>query len=268
MSAHDVTITRWPSTQKFSQNWSTRVSVIASNTNPAMSEIEENGRSILAYHARARSRKDWREGDAIFILYYVSRRGKIAGREESFTMKIIFLVGRIDAGKSTVEGMMVEYFQSNQMQVERISFSDSLGAVLDIFDLPKHRDNYSSLAFALRPQFGPDIFRRCVRKRVSGLLPATDILIISGARFAEDIDFIPRHLSKVVAIEASEEVRYGRARRKSKDGEMTMAQFLRADCASTEGDIGPLMDGADYVISNNGDFDQLLRKVEAFVRFL
>src|ERR1700729_513448 len=72
MSAQIVTIARCAMTQKLSQNMSTRWSVIASNTKPPISEIDENGRSNLANQCLARSDNRCRSYsiDIIIPLFY------------------------------------------------------------------------------------------------------------------------------------------------------------------------------------------------------
>jgi hypothetical protein len=154
--------------------------------------------------------------------------------------------------------MLVDRFSTEC--VAGINFSDAITTVLDVFDVPRQRRHYDDFATALRgTSCGPDIFRRAIRKKIlearrEGII---DILIVSGARFIDDLTVVPRDQMKVVGVVATEEVRYRRAFRSNKDNIKSIEEFRAADHAMTEGEIDALLLNADHTLTNDHNLDDL-----------
>ena len=184
-------------------------------------------------------------------------------------MKIIMVVGRLAAGKSTfTEQVLVRIGLLVQGTTTQISFSDSLGFVLETFGLPRIRANYSTVARAMREGFGREVFGQAVRTRMASL-KETDLLILQGPRYLADLAVLEGYTSVVVAIEADRQVRYQRARNRGKDWYQTYDQFWAADNNDTEGDVDELIRRAQFSLANNGDnLGVFCQDIQAFLPIL
>jgi dephospho-CoA kinase len=158
--------------------------------------------------------------------------------------------------------MLVDRFSTEC--VAGINFSDAITTVLDVFDVPRQRRDYDDFATALRgTSYGPDIFRRAIKKKIhmARREEIIDILIVSGARFIDDLAVVPRDQMKVVAVVANEEVRYERALRSKKDNIKSIEEFRAADNATTEGEVGVLLLNADDTLRNDSSLDRLRAQI-------
>jgi dephospho-CoA kinase len=171
-------------------------------------------------------------------------------------VKVVMIVGKTCAGKDTVAELMRQRLYRPKAPI--ISFSDPIGEVLDIFNLPPTRQEFSDMAATLaRTSYGQSIFCRGIEKTLAAISRKQEIVFVCGVRFLADLALRKRFSTYLLGVEAPVRVRFERARVTMKDGSITFSQFLRADRASTEGDIDTIMEQTDMVILNNGTIDEL-----------
>lgn len=176
-------------------------------------------------------------------------------------MKVILIVGRIRAGKDTVAAELKKMLQPQR--VHQLSFSDAIGSVLGIFDVPHERRYLNECAAALKSMsFGVDIFNRAVAKKLRELDEGgADIVLLCGARFINNLEVLRGYRHFTIGVDAQLMVRYLRATKLEKDGELSLEQFQAAELAPTEGNIDELMRRASIVIENNRSVGELSTKL-------
>jgi dephospho-CoA kinase len=171
---------------------------------------------------------------------------------------IIGLAGKIGVGKETVGDMIAE----NDVKV-RFRFSDTLYETLDRFDLEKTRENVQKLSTLMREHFDEDVLARAMVKRVRN--ETAELVIVDGVRRAVDV----QHLRDVenfrfVYIHVDPKVRYERYVSRNKDvgdDKITYEEFLAKDDHESEKQIEALKEKADFIVENNGTYDDLAKNV-------
>jgi hypothetical protein len=177
-------------------------------------------------------------------------------------LKIVLIVGRIRAGKDTVAGELQQHFWTKRKKTHLMSFSDSLAAVLDIYDAPRDERRYfQEFANALKTtSFGIDIFGRAVSKKLRECEEGgIDIVLLCGARFVENLEVVRDYPHFTIGVEAESMVRY--LREKKKNPKLTQREFEEMDTDFSEGDIDELMRRARVKIENNRSLGELATKV-------
>jgi dephospho-CoA kinase len=172
---------------------------------------------------------------------------------------IIGLAGKIASGKETVGKYLIE-----KSGAKKIRFSDPLRQILDMLDLPDSRQNMQTLSTIVRQNFDENILAKAMMKLVSRL--DSNIIIIDGVRRETDIENF-RQLKNffLIYIDASGEKRYERCVKRNEnpgDSEMTREEFNKKDDAEAEEQIESLKKEANFVVDNNGSFEDLYRQIE------
>ncbi len=170
-------------------------------------------------------------------------------------MKVIIVTGKLQSGKSTVSETLKGTLKE-KYTVGRISFSQSLSTVLDLFGIDKERRNYSSLSTILKDTYGEDILRKAVLIQLESA-GEFDYVFIDGARYPADIDILEQFKPIIIGVQATEETRFQRARAAGKDGYQTLGELRAAEAMETEGDIDSLLERADIIIKNDGGLEEL-----------
>lgn len=177
---------------------------------------------------------------------------------------VIGLIGELRAGKETVGNMLLEFIAVHSCKFPkpktavRHRFSDVLGETLDMWGIPRSRENLQDLAVIMRGRFGDPALTNAVRHRAVNA--KDDAVILDGVRWQTDFDMIrslPNHA--LIYITADQRRRYERAIAHhgvgAKVGEQTQtfAEFCAAEQKPNEVVIPLLGKHADAVIENNDD---------------
>lgn len=185
-------------------------------------------------------------------------------------MKVVMVAGRIRTGKEAAANMIKELFHGGNARVVVMSFSDKLGEILNILGLPTDREHMNLLANALKTMpYGQRIFQLIANTAICrAVADKTDLFVLCGARFMEELKIRDVWNAKLVGISASPQVRYQRAKNQAKDGDLSWKEFLALDNAPTEGDIDVLVRLADFKITNEGTLEELRARVAILVKQL
>lgn len=180
----------------------------------------------------------------------------------------IGLVGEKGGGKDTVTKFLQQLLPKKK--VVQIRFQDVLTETLNLWELPRARENYQKLSPAFRRAFGPYTLANVVEARAKRA--RADIVILNGMRWWEDLK-MARSLNKnrgarsfVVYITAPARVRFERTKKRGeKAGEKnaTFAKFLKQEKALTERFIKKIGQKADVVLENTGtlyDFEVSIKQ--------
>ncbi|KKS18058.1 MAG: hypothetical protein UU76_C0027G0002 [Parcubacteria group bacterium GW2011_GWC1_41_7] len=178
--------------------------------------------------------------------------------------KFIFgFVGLLSSGKGTAG----QYLQK-KYKASFFTFSQVLRDVLKRFHLEISRDYMIKLSEIMREAFGEDLLSKNIAQDVSEA--ETQYIVVDGIRRESDLI----HLSQLpgfvlVAIEASEQVRYERLVKRGQntdDATKTFEQFKADHTRSTEMSILDVLPLAIEHIDNNGTLEQLHAQLDALVK--
>lgn len=179
---------------------------------------------------------------------------------------VIGLIGENGSGKDT----FTTFFRAEAAtkKVKRIKFSDILGETLNAWGIPASRSNLQNLAIVMDGQFGKGTLTTATSKRIHD--GKADVFILEGIRWATDIQMLKNFENSIlVYITADPKIRFERMKkRKEKVGEkdLTYERFQREEKAKTETDIPKLGQKADFLIENNGSFEEFREKVREVVQ--
>ncbi len=179
----------------------------------------------------------------------------------------IGLVGEKGGGKDTAAKIVAELLPKKK--IAQIRFSDVLTDTLNIWALPRTRENYQKLSPSFRKTYGPSALANAVRARAKKA--ETNIVFLNGVRWWEDAKML-RSLNKngvrsfLVYVTAPASLRFERIRknkRKEKVGEdkTTLHKFMKEEKAYTEIFIPKIGRRADVKIENIGSYENLREKV-------
>lgn len=175
---------------------------------------------------------------------------------------ILGFTGKISSGKDTIAKYLIDKYQG-----QILSFSDALKEVLEIYNLPLTRENQQKLSTILRQNFSEDVLANAMEKKV--INSPGPIVAISNVRREADIVDIKKlpnfHLIYVEVDQQNRFERYIKRNQSAGDQEMTLEQFIAKDNAESEVQIEGLKDKANYIIDNNGTFEELNQKAEEII---
>lgn len=176
---------------------------------------------------------------------------------------IIGLAGKIACGKETVGKYLMKNYKA-----EKVRFSDPLRQILGIIDIPDSRENMQKLSTLLRQNFDENILANAIVKLISHL--KSNLIILDGVRRLADIANL-KNLKNFFLIytDADARKRYERCVKRNEnpgDSEMTREEFNERDRAEAETQIESLKSKANFVIENNGTFEELYEQIENILR--
>ncbi len=173
-------------------------------------------------------------------------------------MIVIGVSGRIGSGKSKV----CEYF-SNRYGANRLKFSDILKDILSRLYLPPERENFQKLGKSLRDAFGDDIVAKAMKQDIAGVKGG--IVVVDGVRYRSEAEMIKSfENSFIIYVKAATMVRYERTLHRSEKGEEknSYKKFLISENAETEKHIDEVEALADFVVVNEGSFEELYSRLD------
>lgn len=175
---------------------------------------------------------------------------------------ILGIAGEMGSGKGTIAKYLTLEHAGNTHR-----FSTILRDVLDRIHVEQSRDNLQSLSTILRKKFGEDILAKAIYHDTQK--DGKNLVIIDGVRRMSDIAYL-RELSyfKLIYVKAEIEKRYERIAKRgenSDDGKKTFEEFKKDQEKESESQINNLMDYADYIIDNNGTFEDLYKQIDDII---
>lgn len=175
---------------------------------------------------------------------------------------ILGIAGEMGSGKEAVSTHLCEKYGASSR-----NFSQILKDILERLYLPIVRENFSPLSLALRQTFGEDILAKAMFQ--DAVNDKADIIVVQGIRRQEDMTFLKEFSNfKFLYIDADIKTRFERVKnRKEKENDalMTFEQFESSHQYETEKTIPPLRKDADYIIQNNGTYEQLYAQIDKVI---
>ncbi len=178
------------------------------------------------------------------------------------TKLILGFTGLIASGK----GAAKEYIENNYGAVS-FKFSDILRNILNSIDVENNRHNIIALSTFLRQEYGEDTLAKAMAKMVTD--SAAEIIVVDGIRRLADITYLKDVPGfNLIAIDASPETRYERSILRNEnagDAEKSYEEFLSDHQRETEVTIPETMAQAKYHIDNNGNLEDLKKKIDTII---
>ncbi len=173
---------------------------------------------------------------------------------------IIGIAGTIGSGKDTIAEYLVKkgfyYF----------SLSDEIREILKEKNIPETIENLVKMGNKLRKKFGPSYLAKVVKKKLKRPAVITSIRNVNEIKsFKKLNDFF------LIGITANRKIRFKRIKkRNSKRDKLTYQNFVKQEEAQEQAGENEIhlslcLKNADYLIENNGTFDELYKKVEEII---
>ena len=182
-------------------------------------------------------------------------------------MKVIGLVGEKRGGKGTFAELLREALPD--AQIECLRFSDIIGDILKILDIPCTRENMQKLPVGLMEIFSDNsVITKAMERRIRGQV--AHIVILDGIRTHSDVQTLKKFPeSMLIYVTASQEIRYQRALKATEkvgENKISFDQFKKQDEAEIEKMIPSIGSTADHIVFNEGSLTEYQNEVLAICR--
>jgi dephospho-CoA kinase len=175
---------------------------------------------------------------------------------------ILGLAGEIAAGKGTVAKYIVEKYSGS---IHR--FSTMLRDVLNRMYIEINRENMQKISTILRENFSDDLLSQVIYHDVNS--DQHEIIAVDGVRRSPDIAYLRKIEGfKLVYIETDMQKRYERIINRGEntdDTKKTFEEFKKDHEREAELRIKDLKKEADFVVDNNGSFEDLYKQIDEII---
>lgn len=176
--------------------------------------------------------------------------------------KILGLAAELAGGKGTVAEYVTEKYDGSSYR-----FSTVLREILSRIYLPDSRENMQKLSTILRQNFGEDTLAKVMAEDVRK--DNHEVIAVDGVRRPADIEYLKEIPGfKLIYIEASIENRFERIKKRGEnpdDATKTLEQFKKDQEGEADAQIRNMKEHTDYVIDNNGTFEELYEQVDGII---
>lgn len=172
---------------------------------------------------------------------------------------ILGIVGEIAAGKTTISDYLKKKYKARSFR-----FSDMLRDVLNRLYLKETRENMQKLSTVLRQNFGEDIMSKVILHDVQN--SKSKFIITEGIRRPSDAVWL-KELSNfhIITVKTDMRLCYERLIRRAEnldDKNKTWLEFQKESKKETEQKIREIAKQADFIVDNNGSFEQLYKQID------
>ncbi len=175
---------------------------------------------------------------------------------------ILGLAAELAGGKGTVAKYIEEKYGGSSYR-----FSTMLRDILQRIYLPDSRENMQKLSTILRQNFGEDTLAKVIAEDVKS--DNHNIIAIDGVRRPVDIKYLKEIPGfKLVYIATDIKNRYKRIVKRGEnpdDATKTLEQFKKDQEGEADAQIRNMKDHADFVIDNNGTFEELYKQIDEII---
>jgi dephospho-CoA kinase len=176
---------------------------------------------------------------------------------------ILGLAGEIASGKGTIAKYIADKYDGSAHR-----FSTMLRDVARRMYLEENRENLQMISTIFRQNFFDDILSSVIAKDVEN--DNYEIIAIDGVRRMADIAYLQKIAGfKLVYVDATIENCYDRIIKRgenSDDNGKTFGEFRKDHEREAELQIKELKNKADFVIDNNGTFEELYNQIDKIIK--
>ncbi len=177
--------------------------------------------------------------------------------------KILGITGEMASGKGTVADYLI-----NKKDGVGYRFSSILRDLGKRLYLDETRENLQKMSTAVRESFGQDILCKVIYKDVEK--DQSELIVIDGVRREQDVqEFSKLKEFKLVYIETDLKKRFERIKQRaenSDDRNKTFEEFQADHQREAEQEIKKLKNQADFIIDNNGSFEDLYQQINNILK--
>jgi len=178
-------------------------------------------------------------------------------------MKIVFgLAGEIASGKGTTAQYIIDKYHGGSHR-----FSTMLRDVAKRMHLDESRENLQKISTIFRQNFHDDILSEVIANDVKD--DSHEAIAIDGVRRLADIAYLTKLPEfKLVYIDADINNRYKRITKRGEntdDVKKTLEEFKEDHEREAELQIRDFKNHADYVVDNNGSFENLYKQIDKII---
>lgn len=175
---------------------------------------------------------------------------------------ILGFAGEIASGKGTATKYAVEKYDAASGR-----FSTMLRDVLNRLYIEESRENLQKISSALRQTFGDDLMAKVIFGDAES--NTNSILVIDGVRRLPDIEYLRKLPEfKLVYIETDMQKRFERIKKRGEnadDNTKTFEEFQKDHEGEAELRVKDLKNHADYVVENDGTFEELYAQIDKII---
>lgn len=178
---------------------------------------------------------------------------------------IIGLVGEKGGGKETFGELLISLLPNKR--ICHIRFSDLLAETLNLWSIPKTRQNLQKIAVAMKDEFGVNTLPDALFDKINQV--ECDIVLLDGVRWESDVKLVRNFKENVlVYVTADLMVRYNRIRKRNEkafEDATSFEQFMKEEKAENELLIPKIGHEADFMAINNTSVEDLKKQIQHFI---
>lgn len=175
---------------------------------------------------------------------------------------ILGFAGEISSGKGTAAKYLVEKYAGSTHR-----FSTMLRDVASRMYLEENRENLQKISTIFRQNFSEDILSKVIFHDTQN--DEHEVVAVDGVRRYSDIEYLKTLPEfKLVYVEASLEKRFERIVNRGEnadDSSKTLEQLKKDQEQEAESQIRDLKNKADFVVNNDGTFDELYAQIDKII---
>ncbi|MFC1645265.1 AAA family ATPase [Patescibacteria group bacterium] len=172
---------------------------------------------------------------------------------------ILGITGEIAGGKGTVTSYL-----EKKNGADAFKFSSALRDVAKRMHLEINRENLQKISTIFRDNFDDNILSRVIYEDVKN--SNSELIVIDGVRRMADIEYLKQLPGfRLIYVDTEINSRYERITQRGEnadDNSKTFEEFEDDHKREAELQIKGLKEDADFVVNNNGTFDDLYNQVE------
>lgn len=205
--------------------------------------------------------------DVLDLVSPIIREEDTVKTENSQTIPLVGVVGRISSGKGSVGEIIASNFGGFHLPL-----SDRLReiAVAEGDQSPFSREKLRKINDDYKPRFGKDIFVRWTIRKAINLAHRykCELMSMDGFRSLEEAQYFKAQGGFLIGVETDDEIRFQRLLERKRAGDDFSRQIFKNSDEKERAWIDPIFEIADIVIQNDGTYEELITRTLAALQHI